>query len=101
MFYKEFDLASYRLRFQRQWVVFRDKKTKKEFFAYVQEITEERWMLSVVGADGRGEAVVYSFEAIEPKYHYIAPGFYPGLSKGEKVAYVRRKLAKTFGARNP
>ena len=96
MFFKEFDLASYRLRYHRQYVVFRDVKTGKKFFAYVHEIGDENWHVSVYDTNGRGETKYLELGTVEPKYHYIAAGLYHGLQKPKEVAYVKRRLVKTY-----
>lgn len=97
MYFKEHDPQSYRMRYHRTYTVFRYAGKAEEFMAYVNEISDNGWTLTVPKkGNTRDQVLEFPFGAIEPKYHYIAPGFYHGYRNEKSVAYLRRKLMTTL-----
>jgi hypothetical protein len=93
MYYKEFDWSSYKLRYHRTWTVFKGKD-EKEFLSYVHDIHEDRGFLII--PPGSKEMVWAGYDTVQPKYHFIASGFYHGQLKKDEHCAVRRRMTRSF-----
>ncbi len=94
MFFKEYDFSSYNMRYRKSWTIFRDKKTQEEICMFVADMCEERGWFLAPSTHLRG--TWYGWNAVEPKYHPIASGFYEGSVNPLNIVALSKRLTKSY-----
>jgi len=91
--YKEYDIASYRLRYKGTYSVLQNQVTKEKCVVFVQDFTDQ----NILAIDNPNRLMrEYPREIFAPMYYFVPSGFYRDLFNDKLSFAIVRNMERSY-----